>query len=146
MILRCWYIDEWMQLVDKLGQQEAVMVVIINKVATRQGLWQASIGRHLNLLRDPHCPTVQFGQSEKSPTSLPTPYMKERSNVKQLGTQLMSPDLTNGPELTWELLLRLQRETDHFTFSTFAQNIRSTDQIVVQWQWKCTSVQVCIAV
>ena len=77
MILRCWYIDEWMQLVDKLGQQEAVMVVIINKVATRQGLWQASIGRHLNLLRDPHCPTVQFGQSEKSPTSLPTPYERK---------------------------------------------------------------------
>ena len=67
MILRCWYIDEWMQLVDKLGQQEAVMVVIINKVATRQGLWQASIGRHFNLLKSPHCQTVHF-QSEKSPT------------------------------------------------------------------------------
>ena len=50
MILRCWYIDEWMQLVDKLGQQEAVMVVIINKVATRQGLWQVPIGRHFNFL------------------------------------------------------------------------------------------------
>ena len=99
------------------------MVVIINKVATRQGLWQASIGQHLNLLRNPHCPTVQFGQSEKSPTSLPTPYMKERSNVKRLGTRLLSPDLTNGPELMCELL----RETDHFTLSTFAQNIRSTD-------------------
>ena len=67
MILKCWYIAEWMEPVDKLGQQEAVMVVIINKVATRQGLWQASIGRHFNLLKSPHCQTVHF-QSEKSPT------------------------------------------------------------------------------
>ena len=50
-------------------------------------------------------------------------HMKERSNVKRLGTRFLSPDLTNGPELMCELL----RETDHFTFSTFAQNIRSTD-------------------
>ena len=51
MILKCWYIAEWMEPVDKLGQQEAVMVVIINKVATRQGLWQAPIGRHFNFLK-----------------------------------------------------------------------------------------------
>ena len=50
MILKCWHIAEWMQLIDKLGQQEAVMVVIINKVATRQGLWQVPIGRHFNFL------------------------------------------------------------------------------------------------
>ena len=52
MILKCWYIAECMQLADKLGQQEAAMVVIINKVATRQGLWQVPIGRHFNFLKN----------------------------------------------------------------------------------------------
>ena len=47
MILKCCHIAEWMQLIDKLGQQEAVMVFIMNKVATIHGLWRAAIGLHL---------------------------------------------------------------------------------------------------
>ena len=34
IIPKCLYIAVWMQLVDKPGQQEAAMVVIVNKVAT----------------------------------------------------------------------------------------------------------------
>ena len=53
MILKCWHIAEWMQLIDKLGQQEAVMVVIMNKVASRQGLWYSLVNQKRV---PPHCP------------------------------------------------------------------------------------------
>ena len=53
MILRCWDITEWLQLVDKLGQQEAAMAVIINKVTSRHGLWRAPIGWNFNFQESP---------------------------------------------------------------------------------------------